>query len=359
MPTPNLPSDASPRDGRARAVLSRLRAHMVGNVLIVGLALLMIYFSLASSAFWTISNLREIALEGAILSIVAVPEALIILSGFVDLSVGSVLGLGGVVAGLVMTQTHAGTLVALLAGMGAGAAVGVINGVLCTYVGMSAILVTLGTLTAVRGTTLLVTSLPIFGFGAGFDFLGVGQVAGIPVPVLFAAAAFLIGGVYLGLTPGGRHVYAIGVNREAAYLSGISIRRLPFLLFILTGATAAFGGVLFAARLDSAPPGTLGVGFELTVLTAVLLGGVAFEGGRGSIFGVLLGVLFLGVLQNGLTLMNVTDFWQQVASGCALIVAAGLDIVSSRARVSSGGRRLRRISLRPAQSPPAGAAARR
>jgi ribose/xylose/arabinose/galactoside ABC-type transport system permease subunit len=237
-----------------------------------------------------------------------------------------------------MVHTHVPPLVAVVAGIGTGAVIGALNGLLCTYVGMSAILVTLGSLTAVRGATLLVTSLPVFGFGSGFGFLGVGQVLGIPLPVLFAALVFLVGGVYLALTPGGRHVYAIGVNPEAAYLSGISIRKLPFMLFVLSGMAAAFGGVLFAARLDSAPPGTLGLGFELNVLTAVLLGGIAFEGGRGSILGVLLGVLFLGVLQNGLTLMNVTSFWQQVAGGCALVLAAGLDMFSSRAGVRSGAR---------------------
>jgi len=323
---------------RIKDVASWLGSHLSRNVLLAGLAALVIFFSASSSVFLSVDNVRGIALESAILSIVAVAEALVVLSGFVDLSVGSVMGLGGVVAGLVITHSHAGWGVAVLAGVGAGMVVGAINGVLCTYLRMSPMLVTLGTLTAVRGATLLVTSLPLFGFGSGFGFLGVGRVLGIPVPVLFAIGVFAIGGVFLALTPGGRHVYAVGVNPEAAYLSGISVRRIPLVLFVLTGAAAAFGGVLFAARLDSAPPGTLGVGFELNVLTAVLLGGVAFEGGRGGILGVLLGVLFLGVLQNGLTLMNVTDFWQQVANGCALVAAAAMDIFSSRATVRSGRR---------------------
>jgi ribose transport system permease protein len=130
--------------------------------------------------------------------------------------------------------------------------------------------------------------------------------------------------------PGGRHVYAIGVNPEAAYLSGIPIRRVPFILFALSGASAALAGLIIASRLDSAPTSSLGVGFELTVLTAVLLGGVAFNGGRGSLLGVFAGVLFLGVLQNGLALLNVPFAWQSVTAGGALILSVGLDALTTR-----------------------------
>jgi ribose transport system permease protein len=327
--------------GDREPVLSirRVTRFATQNVLLVGLIALSIFFGFKSPQFWTLTNIKSIGLTSAVLAIVAVAEALLILSGYVDLSIGSVLGLGGVVAGLLTVNHHATPVIAVATAVLVGAAIGAINGGLCTYLGLSPLLVTLGSLTAVRGATLLVTSLPVFGFGTAFDALGVGTIAGVPVPVVIAAAIFAIGALYLGLTPGGRHVYAIGVNPEAAYLSGIHIKRLPFTLFVLCGAAAALGGVLFAARLDSAPPGTLGVGFELSVLTAVLLGGVAFEGGRGNMVGVLLGVLFLGVLQNGLTLLNVTDFWQQVANGAALIVAAGLSVLSTRAGQASGRRR--------------------
>jgi len=130
-------------------------------------------------------------------------------------------------------------------------------------------------------------------------------VLGVPYLVLVAAAVFVIGGFILAMAPTGRHIFAIGVNQEAAYLSGVKVKKVGLILFIATGAAAGLAGVMMAARLGAAPSGTLGVGFELEVLTAVILGGVAFEGGRGSIRGVLLGVLFLGLLQNGLTLLNV------------------------------------------------------
>ncbi|MCW2491114.1 MAG: ptative permease component of transporter [Frankiales bacterium] len=342
--TPPRRMQGADRRGPALSIhgVSRFAAQ---NVLLVGLIGLSIFFGFKSPQFWTLTNIRSIGLTSAVLAIVAVAEALLILSGYVDLSIGSVLGLGGVVAGLLTVNHHAAPVIAVGVALLVGAGIGAVNGWLCTYLGLSPLLVTLGALTAVRGATLLVTSLPVFGFGTAFDSLGVGTIAGIPVPVVIAAAIFAIGALYLGLTPGGRHVYAIGVNPEAAYLSGIQIKRLPFTLFVLCGAAAALGGVLFAARLDSAPPGTLGVGFELSVLTAVLLGGVAFEGGRGNMIGVLLGVLFLGVLQNGLTLLNVTDFWQQVANGVALVVAAGLSVLSTRASGALGGGRKNRTEV--------------
>lgn len=148
---------------------------------------------------------------------------------------------------------------------------------------------------------------------------------------MLAALVLVAGALFLALTPGGRHVFAIGVNREAAYLSGINVRRMPFALFVVTGVAAALAGAIKASVLDSAVAGTSGAGFELTVLTAVLLGGVALTGGSGSVFGVLLGVVFLGSLQNGLTLLNVPTFWQQMAQGTALVAGAALACFGPRA----------------------------
>jgi ribose transport system permease protein len=141
-------------------------------------------------------------------------------------------------------------------------------------------------------------------------------------------------------TAGGRHVYAVGVNQEAAYFSGINVRRLPLLHFVASGAAAGLGGIITIARIDAAPSGSLGVGFELSALTAVLLGGVAFGGGRGSVFGIVLGVLFLGVLQNGLAIMNVSFANQQIANGLALVVATALEVTLASIAGRPGGRRL-------------------
>ncbi|MBV1940172.1 ABC transporter permease [Streptomyces sp. BV286] len=292
--------------------------------LTVVLALMVLVFQLSAGSFLDAANLRGIATDAATIAIVAVPLALLVISGYLDLSVGSTLALGGLVGGWLAGQQGQPAAVAVLGALAAGAAVGAVNGVLCCYLGLSAFIVTLGMLTAVRGLAQQLFPLPLSDFGTGFAWLGGARVAGIAAPVVVAALVLVAGALFLALTPAGRHVFAIGVNREAAYLSGINVRRTPFALFVLTGAAAALAGAIRASVLDSAVAGTSGAGFELTVLTAVLLGGVALSGGSGSIFGVLLGVLFLGCLQNGLTLLSVPTFWQLMAQGVALVAGAAL-----------------------------------
>ncbi|MGQ4386712.1 ABC transporter permease [Streptomyces sp. SAS_270] len=315
------PADRLVPGPRALAVsgLSILRRHP----LLVVLALMVLVFQLTTGSFLDTGNLRGIATDAATLTIVAVPLALLVISGYLDLSVGSTLALGGLVAGRLAGQ-HQSPVVAVLGALVVGGAVGALNGVLCCYLGLSAFIVTLGMLTAVRGLAQQLFPLPLSSFGSGFAWLGGARVAGVDAPVVIAVFVLVVGALFLALTPAGRHVFAIGVNREAAYLSGIGVRRTPFALFVVTGAAAALAGAIKASVLDSAVSGTSGAGFELTVLTAVLLGGVALAGGSGSVFGVLLGVLFLGCLQNGLTLLNVPAFWQQMAQGVALVAGAAL-----------------------------------
>lgn len=312
----------------------RLRYHVAANALLVGVIALFVVFTLMSSHFLTVSNLRNVALQSSVLAVVAVPSALLLISGKVDLSVGSTLALGAVTSGLLVTNGVPVPL-AVAAGVGAGAAIGIANGILTTFFDLSPIIVTLGGLTAVRGLTLSVAPDPIFGFPSGFLNIGEGEFLGVPYLVLIAIAVLLAGTALLMLMPIGRHIYAIGINSEAAFLSGVRVSRISFLAFVLTGAAAGLAGVMLAARLGSAPAGTLGVGFELEVLTAVILGGVAFNGGRGTMFGVLLGIVFLGVLQNGLTLENVAPAGALMIKGGTLVVAAWLDRVTIRSEAVS------------------------
>jgi ribose transport system permease protein len=307
--------------------LSTVRRHP----LIAVLAAMVVAFQLSTGSFLALANLSGIATDAATLAVVAVPLALLVISGYLDLSVGSTLALGGLVAGWLAGQHHQSPVVAVLGALAAGAAVGAVNGVLCCYLGLSPFIVTLGMLTAVRGLAQQLFPLPLSGFGPGFAWLGGARIAGVAAPVAVAAAVLAAGALFLALTPAGRHVFAIGVNREAAHLSGINIRRTPFALFVATGVAAALAGAIKASVLDSVVAGTSGAGFELTVLTAVLVGGVALTGGSGSILGVLLGVLFLGGLQNGLTLLNVPTFWQQMAQGLALVAGAALAYFAPRA----------------------------
>ena len=321
----------------ADSVLTRPRLVASGGLttlrrqpLIVVLGVMVVAFQLSTGSFLDPANLRGIATDAATLAIVAVPSALLVISGYLDLSVGSTLALGGLVGGWLSGQGQS-PVVAVLGALAAGAAVGAVNGVLCCYFGLSAFIVTLGMLTAVRGLAQQLFPLPLSGFGTGFAWLGGARIAGVAAPVVVAALVLAAGALFLALTPAGRHVFAIGVNREAAHLSGIDIRRTPFALFVITGVAAALAGAIKASVLDSVVAGTSGSGFELAVLTAVLVGGVALTGGSGSILGVLLGVLFLGCLQNGLTLLDVPTFWQQMAQGSALVAGAALAYFAPRA----------------------------
>ncbi|QOV34150.1 ABC transporter permease [Streptomyces ferrugineus] len=298
--------------------------------LIAVLAAMVLVFQVSTGSFLNPANLSGIATDAATLAIVAVPLALLVISGYLDLSVGSTLALGGLVAGWLAGPQHQSPAVAVLGALAAGAAVGAVNGLLCCYLGLSPFIVTLGMLTAVRGLAQQLFPLPLSGFGSGFAWLGGARVAGIAAPVVVAAIVLAAGALFLALAPAGRHVFAIGVNREAAHLSGINIRRTPFALFVVTGIAAALSGAIKASVLDSVVAGTSGAGFELAVLTAVLVGGVALTGGSGSILGVLAGVLFLGGLQNGLTLLNVPTFWQQMAQGLALVAGAALAYFAPR-----------------------------
>jgi len=315
---------------RRRVVADAGRRAALRHPLLPVLLVLVAFFQLSTGSFLDLGNLRGIALDAATIAIVAAPLALLIISGYLDLSVGSTLALGGLVAGWLAGEAHQSMPVAVLGALVAGAAVGVLNAVLCCYAGLSSFIVTLGMLTAVRGLDQQLFPLPLSDFGTGFAWLGGARLAGIAAPVIIAALVLAGAAAFLALTPAGRYVFAIGVNREAAYLSGIDIRRTPAVLFVVTAAAAGLAGAIKASVLDSVASGTSGLGFELTVLTAVLLGGVALTGGAGSILGVLLGVLFLGALQNGLTLLSVPTFWQLMAQGLALVVGAGLAYLGPR-----------------------------
>lgn len=323
-----------------------LRAIVEGVVrtpLLVVLIVMVIGVHLATDSFFGWQNIRGILQDSAVIAIVAIPVAMLLIAGYIDLSVGSSLALGGVVASLVMDKGAGQPAVAIVLAILAGAAVGLVNAVIVTVLGLNSFITTLGTLTAVRGVAQLISPTPRNNFGPEFGLLGVGTVAGVPLSVGIAAVLLIVAGVFLAFTPTGRHVYAVGVNRQAAYLSGVPVRRLPFSLFVLSGAMSGFAGTIVVARLNSAPAGQIGAGFELVVLTAVLLGGVALTGGEGTIFGVVVGVLFYGALNNSLVLLGVTTFWQAVASGLALVAAIGLSALTHVLRVRLATARARRL----------------
>ncbi|WP_146340057.1 ABC transporter permease [Nesterenkonia sp. NBAIMH1] len=295
----------------------------IAAVMPVATVLLMVYFTLNTASFLTVANLLTVITQNAPLFIISMAFAMLLMAGYVDLSVGSTMAVAGVTGAIAFGPLGflGGSLVAITVG----AAVGLINGTLIGYLSISPIVVTLGMLAAGRGTAMALAPDPLFGFGEGAqafgsgDFLGISYIAWVAIGV--AAICIFI----MGTTAVGKHVLAIGVNKRAAFLTGIKVKTTVFALYIGVGVAAGIAGLVLVTRLDSAPAGTLGSGFEVTVLSAVLLGGIPFTGGRGSLWRVLLGVWFIAVLRNGLTLMNVGSEMVNIVSGIVLICAAGLE----------------------------------
>ena len=298
---------------------------MVNNILLVALALLVAFFSLRNGAFLTVSNIKVLLTNYATIGVVAATMALLVIAGNVDLSVGSTIAFSGMLTSMAVVFGHYPAWLALIVGLGCGALVGMVNGVLVSLLRFNAIIVTLGMLSVLRGATLLIQPTEVNGLGDTFFMIGNGNFAGVPILLWVVGSVFLLSAGFLSLTTWGRYVYAIGVNPQAAFLSALPVRGVLLGLYIATGMSAGLAGVLLASRLDGASPGSLGLQMELQALTIILLGGVAFAGGRGRILGVFTAWVFLGVLDDGLTLLNVPPFVQLVASGLALVLAAGLD----------------------------------
>jgi ribose/xylose/arabinose/galactoside ABC-type transport system permease subunit/ABC-type branched-subunit amino acid transport system ATPase component len=327
------PEVAPRRTGRFRRVnyrtLRRLGAAQGGG-LFVALFVLGTYFSFASSAFLTRSNILTILLQVSVLGMVAVPGAMLLLSGKIDLSVGSVAGLGAACFGQFDKILGWPLGLSILGALVVGGLWGLMNGILVGYLKFNPVIVTLGGYAGAAGVAQWITlDATRYGFGNAFAVLGNGLVLGIPVPVVIFAGVFIVGAYCWYQTPVGRHLTAIGANTEAAQAVGVSTRRMPCIIYVLSGVAAASGGLILTSQLDGASV-QIGMGLELQVLTAILLGGVAFTGGRGSLWGTLAGILFIGVLDDGLTIINVGPYVADVFVGAALVVAAGFDVLYQR-----------------------------
>jgi ribose/xylose/arabinose/galactoside ABC-type transport system permease subunit len=323
---------------------------IVNNFLLAALVVLCIYFATQSSVFATSGNLKVILANNATVGVVAVALTLLLISGGVDLSIGSTVGLSGLIASLAAINWGFPEGAALVVGVLAGGAVGVVNGLLCGVFGFNPVIVTLGMLGVVRGGTLLIHHDQVFGLTGVLATLGNGNVFRFPVLALIALGTFALGALFIRLTTWGRYIYAIGSNRQAAFLAALPVRALPFALYVVMGLASGLAGVLLAGRLNGVAPGDQGLGLELQALTVVLLGGVAFNGGRGRLPGVFVGWIFLGVLQDGLILTNVTPFVTTLVQGGALVFAAALDTIGGALGARLGERR--RVTERSEETSP-------
>ncbi len=300
----------------------------VAAALPVAIALLAVFFYIKVPVFMTANNWIAISVQVSALMTISIPFALLLMAGKIDLSVGSTLALCGVVAGLSFEPL--GIPGAVVLTLVVGTTVGLINGVLVASVGMSPIIVTLGTLTLIRGLAQWLAPNPIFGFPEEFLVIGYERIFGLPVLTWIMLAVILVGAAVMALLPIGPQIVALGVNKRAAFLVGLRVRAIGIGLYAATGFFVAVAALMSISRINSAPAGTLGIGVELSVLTAVLLGGIPFTGGKGSVLRVVLGVWLLGMLSNGLILMNVPTKLSLMTTGLVLVVAAGLDVLRAK-----------------------------
>ena len=298
-------------------------------LILLGIGLI---FTLGSDRFLTPSNLMNIALQTSIIAIVAIGMTFVILTAGIDLSVGSVMALCGALAAGFAVNQELGTFLGIGLALIAGAAVGAVNGLLIVKGKVPPFVATLSTLAIARGLTLVYTEgRPISGIDERFIFLGSGEVLGIATPVIILAIVFIIAYIVLRSTRFGNYVYATGGNEEISRLAGIRTSNITLSVYIISGFLAALGGILLVGRLWSAQPNAA-VGLELDAIAAPVLGGVSLFGGVGSVAGTLVGAFILGILSNGLNLMGVPSFWQQVIKGVVLILAVVLDVLTKRRR---------------------------
>ncbi|SDY98021.1 ABC transporter permease [Tindallia californiensis] len=296
------------------------------------LVALMTYFSFASSSFLSTNNLFTIARQVSMLGIAAVGMAFVLLIGGIDLSIGSQVTLVNIVAAWLMVNAGIHPVLAVLLALAMSTSIGFFNGWIISTIKMPPIIVTLSMMIILEGVAYLVCKgLPIFGFPSSFSVIGQGYVGIIPIPVIIMVVIMGLGAFILNRTYFGRYFYAVGGNEEAAALSGINVVRVKYLVYSLSGLFAGIAGIVMLSRTNSGQV-LVGKGFEFEVLTACVLGGVSVNGGQGKISNVFAGVLMIGVLSNGLVLLNVSQFTQMVIKGSVLLLAVAFDSIQKQQR---------------------------
>lgn len=300
----------------------RQKAQIIVTLLV--LAVMITAFTALNSRFFTFTNFQNIARNAAPLIIVSCAMTAVMIARGLDLSVGSVIAMSSVLAAS-LAIAGVPLLLAFLIAVLCGVLAGAINGAVIVFFDVSPIIVTLGSLNIARGISYLITPGAIMvGLPDDWGVLGTSQFLGIPLPIVAALIVASFFGMLLHFTTFGKHVYAIGGNSQAARLSGINIERTLIVLYLLSGAMAAFAGIVLSSRIGSGDP-NIGIGFELQVIAAVIIGGTSLSGGEGNIIGIVLGAIIITILSNGLNLAGVEPFWQYIAQGLVLISAVIID----------------------------------
>jgi len=299
------------------------------GIYMVLLVLIALFSILKPRAFFSLENLFNILRQVSVVGIAAVGMTFVMLSGGIDLAVGSTIGMVGVMTALFVSPTKGlglGILLGIVVGLVVGILIGLINGFCINKFSIPPLIATLGIMTSVRGGAYLITEgKPIFGFPPGFEFLGQGYLWVVPVPVVVMAVMFVIGYILLNKCIIGRHIYGVGGNEEASRLSGVNVKRVKYFVFLFSGLCCAIAGIVLLSRTNSGTP-KAGTSYEMDIITAVVLGGISISGGEGKLMGVIAGVLIMGVLANGMIIVGWTDYVQRVVQGLVLVAAVAFDV---------------------------------
>ncbi len=294
----------------------------------IAFVLICILLSILHPAFLTLSNLRVILTQVSINALLAFGVTFVIITGGIDLSLGSVLAVAGIAAAIFAHPDTYPLVVPIAAGLGTGIIFGAFNGLIITKSKVPPFIVTLGTMTIARGLALIFSNgRPVSNLSDAFNFIGGGTIGGIPFPIIILVLAFIVCALLLGRTTWGRYMYAVGGNELAAKASGINVNKVKMMVYTLCGGLAGIAGVLLTSRITTGQPNA-GMGFELDAIAAAIIGGTSTSGGTGNMVGTLLGALLIGVISNGLDLMNVSSYYQLVIKGLIIVGAVVLDSVS-------------------------------
>ncbi|MDR1179389.1 MAG: ABC transporter permease [Spirochaetales bacterium] len=311
-------------------VANTLLHFVQGNLgILIALFVLCAIVAFISPVFLSAGNFLNVLRQVSLNASLAIGMMMVILLGGIDLSVGAVVGLSGTLSvGLI--DSGAGVIPAVLIAACCGIFIGFINGCIISFLNMAPFIVTMSTMNIARGLAFIYTGgLPIRSTDRVFSIIGAGKTGPIPNPVIYMMAIIIIVSILLGRSKFGLRVYALGGNREAAKFSGINVRLIEIIVYTISGFLSGFAGIVLASRMYSGQPGVAS-GAELDAIAACVVGGVSMSGGLGKISGVVIGVLIVGVISNGLNLMNINSFWQSVLKGCIVLIAVYIDIVRKR-----------------------------
>lgn len=303
---------------KKRFSLSKIFVYLV-------LVVIILFFTVTTDTFLTSKNILNICRQISMIGICSVGMTMVLLTGGIDISVGSIIALVGVAAAKLIGEAGMAIFPAMLIGVAAGALCGLINGIMVAKFDVPALITTLAMQTMARGAAYILTSgIPIYGLPEEIKTLGQGYFFKIPIPVIIMALIFLFGWWLLEQTRFGRYTYAIGGNQEVARLSGINVLKMKIFIYTLSGLFAGLSGIIMLSRINSGQPATSS-GFEMDVITGAVLGGISVAGGEGKLVNVIAGVLIMGMLSNGMTLMNLDEYWQWVVKGIVLLLAVTFD----------------------------------